>query len=317
MQRSFCVFLAIAFLVGSHRANGAQTNAEALSRLDALLGHVDQKLIPMLRSNLAEPAYPWRSNLKAEILDTIAELRALPGPPTLHSGNSAVRFQRMAALEVGLARVEALLTANDTKAGEPGVDHKTLRKELAQNAMKDLVAASNQWQRVDNAAWQEWFKNQCFETSLYHYFSYAHAIAYETTGKKSEARAARDSWQKFKERPCGDFIHSAPTPELDKALGLVINHGVETMLWVGVGLIVVMLIVAILVPKPTDFQLLVFRVTTALGAAGIGANLPGTLGFQSDLVTASGAAAFFVIVFLINPPRFARKLRKRLKQDNP
>jgi len=65
--------------------------------------------------------------------------------------------------------------------------------------------------------------------------------------------------------------------------------------------LVVLLIVALLFPNPSESSLLVFRVILALSAACVGAVLPGVLHFNRPFLRAGGAAAFFVVVFFFNP----------------
>jgi len=69
--------------------------------------------------------------------------------------------------------------------------------------------------------------------------------------------------------------------------------------------LVVILLIAVLHPNPTDFQLLVYRVALALAAAGVGAVMPGTINV-SGFLRAGGAIVLFVIVYLLNPPEFFR-----------
>ena len=72
---------------------------------------------------------------------------------------------------------------------------------------------------------------------------------------------------------------------------------------IGVGFLLLLLLIAFLVPEPTAFQLIVFRVILALGAAGFGALLPGFLEVDyRGWLRAGGAAAFFAVVYLVNPP---------------
>ncbi|MBU1311896.1 MAG: hypothetical protein KKE30_20430 [Gammaproteobacteria bacterium] len=73
-------------------------------------------------------------------------------------------------------------------------------------------------------------------------------------------------------------------------------------IFVGISLLSLLLI-AILIPQPSSFQQLVFRVFLALAAAGVGAFIPGL--FEVNVrksIRATGAAAFFVVIYLINPP---------------
>jgi DNA-binding MarR family transcriptional regulator len=75
----------------------------------------------------------------------------------------------------------------------------------------------------------------------------------------------------------------------------------------GVIFIVTLLVLAVLFPHPTAFQLLVFRTTLALSAAGIAAAIPGFLNLSMDVtglaVRAGGALAVFVLVYRLNPAR--------------
>ena len=72
----------------------------------------------------------------------------------------------------------------------------------------------------------------------------------------------------------------------------------------GVVFIVVMLVVAIKIPYPSELQLRVFQVMLALAAGGIAAILPGFLAVNIPSpigVRASAALGVFVIVYLGNP----------------
>jgi hypothetical protein len=69
----------------------------------------------------------------------------------------------------------------------------------------------------------------------------------------------------------------------------------------GVVFISVMLVFATQIPNPTQFQQWVFIVVVALAGAGIGAVIPGVLNYKSPYLTAGGALAVFVIIFLLKP----------------
>lgn len=65
----------------------------------------------------------------------------------------------------------------------------------------------------------------------------------------------------------------------------------------------VILVIAILFPNPTDWQIFVFRVALGMAAAGIGALVPGFITVNVHrYVRAGGALALFAIVFFMNPP---------------
>jgi len=78
------------------------------------------------------------------------------------------------------------------------------------------------------------------------------------------------------------------------------------LLSLGVGLIVITLVMALATPTPTTFQIWVFRVNMALGAACIGALIPGFIELSGTIgeiaIRAGGAIALFLVVYLINPP---------------
>jgi hypothetical protein len=72
----------------------------------------------------------------------------------------------------------------------------------------------------------------------------------------------------------------------------------------GVVFIGVMLVVAILVPTPTEAQWFIFRVVLAAAAAGIGAVIPGLIVVRaSNYLRAGGAIALFVLIYWFNPPK--------------
>lgn len=78
---------------------------------------------------------------------------------------------------------------------------------------------------------------------------------------------------------------------------------------VGIALIAVMVVVAICVRDFNNFNLWVFRVVMALGAGIVGgAYIPGLLNVthktKKGLIRASGGCAFFVVVYMVNPPAF-------------
>jgi|GEM_PF-2170121 len=78
----------------------------------------------------------------------------------------------------------------------------------------------------------------------------------------------------------------------------------QQRLALGIGgvLLSVLLVLAAAVPSPTQFQLLVFRTTLALGAAGLAAILPGFLTISVPAwLRAGGSLAVFVIVYKYNP----------------
>ncbi|MGU3522651.1 DUF4019 domain-containing protein [Enterobacteriaceae bacterium C23F] len=66
--------------------------------------------------------------------------------------------------------------------------------------------------------------------------------------------------------------------------------------------VIIMLILVVAIPKPTEMQWRVFGVVLAMIAGGFGAMLPGALEVNvNKTIKAAGAAGFFVIVYFFNP----------------
>ena len=82
------------------------------------------------------------------------------------------------------------------------------------------------------------------------------------------------------------------------------------LLSLGIIIIAATLVLALKVPLPTTFQLWVFRVLMGLGAACLGAVIPGFIEFGGNVgelaVRSGGAIALFVMIYLISPPPFVR-----------
>jgi TolB-like protein len=77
----------------------------------------------------------------------------------------------------------------------------------------------------------------------------------------------------------------------------------STLFYIGLGLLAVSVSLAIIYPRPTPFQMLVFRGLFAFSAAAIASSIPGFLKFESQIVSAGGALGVFVLIYLLNPPR--------------
>jgi hypothetical protein len=66
------------------------------------------------------------------------------------------------------------------------------------------------------------------------------------------------------------------------------------------------LVIAVLIPQPSPFQLRVFTPVLAIAVAGVATVMTGLLNVQMTLgkqltIGATGAIATFVIVYLVNP----------------
>jgi hypothetical protein len=70
----------------------------------------------------------------------------------------------------------------------------------------------------------------------------------------------------------------------------------------GVVFVIVLLVLAVFIPKPTPFQYTVFRIVLALAAAGVAAVIPGFLQAKvGAFIRAGGALAVFIVVYFYSP----------------
>jgi hypothetical protein len=87
-------------------------------------------------------------------------------------------------------------------------------------------------------------------------------------------------------------------------------------LLIGTPFIAVALVLVLVVPNPTPAQNLVFRVILALGAAFVSVPIMGSIGITMPFVTATGAIAVFVLVYVYTPA-FVRALKSRSSMPRP
>jgi hypothetical protein len=74
----------------------------------------------------------------------------------------------------------------------------------------------------------------------------------------------------------------------------------------GVGFFVLLIIIALYIPDPSDFQYLIFRTVLALAAGGFAALIPGALELEwNKAIRATGAIGIAVLVYLWNPAQLA------------
>lgn len=284
------------------------------ARLEGIKARVQKDLQPRLREAVAQPEQPASRQACAEIPKILAELAALPAPPALSWVDSADRYRFMGFLETMLARVEgARLTY---QPGVPGRDNQTSRLEYARSALDHLAKALDHYNSAmtENSGTspelKEWMRQEHLLDHILHVSATAHAIVWQVTKDRGHRRAAKDAWSKVSESYIRE--NSQPSPELASALDLFPfgedPRQMQTILWVGLGLLLLTVVLAVVLPQPTSFQMFVFRLVAALGAGGIGANIPGVFKLDLPAVSAGGALALFGLVWLVNPPKLARNL---------
>jgi len=70
----------------------------------------------------------------------------------------------------------------------------------------------------------------------------------------------------------------------------------------GITFLVLMLVIAIFIPKPTKFQYNVFKTIIAISVAGFAVAIPGLLEVKiGNIVKAGSAIAVFILVYFYNP----------------
>lgn len=69
----------------------------------------------------------------------------------------------------------------------------------------------------------------------------------------------------------------------------------------GTILLVAILLIFIFIPCPTNPQMNAFRIVMALAAGAFAASIPGKINIKNDFVTAGGAIAVVVLVYMVNP----------------
>ena len=323
MDRAKSISNAIFLLLLFCCAGLAQQNPPATgstnpaSELGLLVKTTKEDLQPRLREGISQPGNASNTEVVDATKEVIEKFRRLPQPPELNWVSSASRYRMIAFLEVMLARLEGERIAY--QSGPPGIDPNRDVLGYANAALSDIATAKK---HVESALQPDskiapellqWMKEkEDIPGQLLHIEAHAHAIIWSVTKRESERAAARTAWNAASITPFGKK-NTQPSPELAIALdlyrpGQYNPHLVTTLLWIGVGLIGLGVIIAIFVPNPTSFQMFIFRILAALGAAGVGASLPGFIGFKSASVTAGGAVALLVLIYLVNPPRLARNL---------
>jgi uncharacterized integral membrane protein len=131
-----------------------------------------------------------------------------------------------------------------------------------------------------------------------------------------------------RKKKLADEIQKLPSEEREIAISLVsvaIEIGEEseiaqpqmtstqkTQLWLaftfGVVFLAIILVIAVFIPNPTNFQYQVFRITLALAAGGVAAVIPGILNVNIPrFITAGGALAVFVVVYFYSPAQLIVK----------
>ena len=298
-------------------SNAAEPTAtsDPSAELGKLVQTIQENIQPRLREAISQPSSPRSSKTAEDAESTIEHLRFIAQPPELDLVSDTNRYRMIAFLEVMLARLESERIAYTS--GAPGINPTQQFLNYARSSLDDIAKARHEAEKAEELQSKidpellQWMKHEDILGHLLHLEAHAHAMIWIATGQPNERAAAQAAWAAAAQTPFGKK-NMQPSPELAKALDIypwyADPHLIMTLLWVGVGLIAAGVVIALFVPHPSSFQMFVFRILAALGAAGIGASLPGFIGFKTPAVTAGGAVALFVLIYLVNPPRLARNL---------
>ena len=296
-------------------ASDGPSTIEGSSDLSSLVDQIRRDIQPRLREAVGQPSDPRTLQTMEDTRRMVQAMRQIASFPRLDWVSSANRYRMIAFLEVMLARVEGERIAY--QSGSPGVDPNHGMLLYAKAALADIATGREHIRQALQPEFQtapeliEWMHKEDIPGHLLHLEAHAYAMLWKATGQQSDRDAARKSWAAASETSFGKK-NTQPSPELANALDLY-RRGEDprlmaTLLWIGVGLISLTVVIALFVPRPTSFQMFVFRIVASLGAAGVGASLPGFLGFKSATVSAGGAVGLLVLIYLVNPPRLARNL---------
>lgn len=180
--------------------------------------------------------------------------------------------------------------------------------------IEECCASNNSSTSLKDSGWNQWLAETCLDLLpliLSHFLLYRDAMnspdfkpsgrAYagmQRLAKRIDEKAAQEIRSQFADAGFSTYGFDTgakikmSSVERDKYLGYIF----------AVVAIVVILITTFTTPNPTSYQYTVYRIVLALAAGGIGAVLPGLLEVKfKGWLRASGAAAFFAIVYFKSP----------------
>lgn len=180
--------------------------------------------------------------------------------------------------------------------------------------IEECCATNNSSLSLKDSGWNQWLAETCLDLLpiiLNHYLLYRDAMnvpdfkpsrgAYagmQRLAKRIDEKAANEIRSKFTDAGFSTYGFDTKdkikmnSVDRDKYLGFIF----------AVVVIVVILITTVTTPNPTSYQYTVYRIVLSLAAGGIGAVLPGLMEVKfKGWLRASGAAAFFAIVYFQSP----------------
>ena len=111
---------------------------------------------------------------------------------------------------------------------------------------------------------------------------------------------------------------SLPTYGFDKEESTKLSSAEKLFAaFTGIIILVILLVIAIFIPQPSEFQIFIFRVVLALSSGAFAGIMTGFLNIESQYsklaLKAGGGLAVFVVIYWFNPPQL---LSKSITQPN-
>lgn len=179
--------------------------------------------------------------------------------------------------------------------------------------IEDCCASINSSEELKNSGWSQWLAETCLDVLpliLKHFIIYRIVESNTTLAPSDRAYAGMQRLAKNLDKKVSDEIrleyvnHNLPIYGFENKdkMKMVKNKDKYLGFVFGLVFVVIILITTFTTPNPTSYQYSVYRIVLSLAAGGVGAVLPGVLEVKfKGWLRASGAAAFFIIVYFYNP----------------
>ncbi|MBX9935977.1 MAG: hypothetical protein K2Y10_05240 [Burkholderiaceae bacterium] len=188
------------------------------------------------------------------------------------------------------------------------------------NYIEEFVGNSDLLGAHENGRWVIGFAEDCLAAldSLISHIMLLRAFTREENPTLLEAIEPVDTAYANMQRMVVQYLTKAQSGEIEKKLKSkslpiygfenpnlpIMNRKVQTILSFGFGIVFVItiLVVAIFIPTPTDFQYTIFRIVLSLAAGGVVAAFPGFIEVSfGKWLRAGGALAVFALVYFAAP----------------
>lgn len=179
--------------------------------------------------------------------------------------------------------------------------------------IEECCASNNSSAIMKDSGWNQWLGETCLDVLpliVGHYDCYRKALGVPDFAPSERAYAGMQRLAKRLDKKAAIKIQekfislNMPVYGFNNKDKIKLNRSTDRYLGFAFGVIFICVILAtaFTTPNPTSYQYTVFRIVLALAAGGVGAVLPGMLEVKfKNWLRASGAAAFFIIVYFYSP----------------